>query len=155
VNYKAKLGDVELCTIVCHYYITFHLMHWILSWKIGNLPHHLLSAHICTIWYSGFTFADNESKKASNISTFFSSSFSHQHHVGNLPQINIDTLQHLLGLPYSPLSYPYSQIAPLVSPSWLTTSWEFFHWFQVTLRFSNPWHLPLERDAIVIYWHMC
>jgi hypothetical protein len=64
--------------------------------------------------------------------------------VGNLLQINIDTLQLLLGYPFPPLSYPYQDIAAIAPPSWLITTWKFLNDINGQVTFTDPWNLPLD-----------
>ena len=52
-----------------------------------------------------------------------------------------------IGLSDPPLSYSFLLITSLAPPSWLATSWEFLNDFQGSLKFNNPWHLPLDREV--------
>ena len=93
--------------------------------------------------YSGFAFADTWIQQGLQHLQLLIGHLRHQDQVGNLLQININTLQLLLGYP-SPLSYPYQDIAPIMSPSWLITTLEFLNNINGKVTFTNPWNLPLD-----------
>ena len=97
--------------------------------------------------YSGFALADTWVQQGLQHLHFLLGHLSNQDEVGNLLKISIDKLQLNIGLPDSPISKSFSHITTLAPPSWVATSWEFLNDFQGTLNFTNPWHLPLDREG--------
>ena len=97
--------------------------------------------------YSGFAFADTWVQQGLQHLQLLIGHLCHQDQVGNLLQINIDTLQLLLGHPLPPLSYPFQGIAPIAPPSWLITTWEFLNDINGQVTFTDPWNLPLDRQG--------
>ena len=90
--------------------------------------------------YSGFSIADTWVQQGlHHPKHFLLGHLSYQDEVGNLLQINIDTLQLIIGLPDPPLTYPLPHIYTLAPPSWVTASWLFLNDLQGTLKFNNPW----------------
>ena len=61
-------------------------------------------------------------------------------------QINIDTLQLIIGLPDPPLTYSLTHISTLAPPFWVATSWQFLNDLKGTFKFNNPWYFPLDRE---------
>ena len=96
--------------------------------------------------YSGFDFADTWVQQDLQHLQLLIGHLGHQDQVGNLLQINRDTLQLLLGYTSPPpsLSYPYQNIVPIAPPSWLITTWEFLNNINSKVTFTNPWNLPID-----------
>ena len=57
------------------------------------------------------------------------------------------TLQLLLCHPPHPLCYPFQDIAAIVPPLWLTTTWEFLKDNNSIITPTDPWYLTLDRHG--------
>ena len=95
--------------------------------------------------YSGFSIANTWVQQGLQHLHFLLDHLSYQDKVGNLLKINIDMLQLIIGLPDPPLTYSLQHISTL-PPSWVATSWQFLNNLQGTLKFNNPWFLPLDME---------
>ena len=72
--------------------------------------------------YSGFSIDDTWVQLGLQHLHFLLGHLSYKDEVGNLLQINLNTLQLIIGLPDPPLTYSLPHISTLAPPSWVATS---------------------------------